>query len=278
MAAILIGISGRIVLGTTKLTIGREPHNQLVLTDLQISAYQAEIRPEGQGFSLVDLGSLTGTFVNEQRLVPNIPYTLKSNDHIWFGQRRDNPSNQFTYQLQPQPNPMNPTPRPSIWAIISEPANFASTLGISAEERANLLAPLAGLSPSNLYFGIMAGQALGNALGLKSTHRLQAILPAPYPYSIVVLGCVLAGRNLQRAILALNDTPNGSIIQLQMAPEMWSSGGTLTIEFIDESPARIIMNGQSEVRGTINDWGKGKRAVEELFRASDWYMHRLLGY
>src|SRR2546428_4189127 len=66
-------------------TIGRAPENQLVVNDPKVSSHHAQIRPEGQGYDIVDLGSSNGTFVNEQRLVPNVPRLLYTGDQVRIG-------------------------------------------------------------------------------------------------------------------------------------------------------------------------------------------------
>jgi ABC transport system ATP-binding/permease protein len=56
-------------LPTTLLRIGRAQDNQVVIADLSVSRYHAELRrnPRG-GYTIVDLGSHNGTFVNGQRI------------------------------------------------------------------------------------------------------------------------------------------------------------------------------------------------------------------
>ena len=85
MEAVLQGPKGRIILGTAVLTIGRVPGSDIEMTDPQSSGRHAEIRPEGQGYSIVDLGSTNGTYVNEQKLAPHASRTLYSNDRIRIG-------------------------------------------------------------------------------------------------------------------------------------------------------------------------------------------------
>jgi ABC-type multidrug transport system ATPase subunit len=62
-------------LPTTLLRIGRAQDNQVVVADLSVSRYHAELRrnPRG-GYTIADLGSHNGTFVNGQR-VESAPVT-----------------------------------------------------------------------------------------------------------------------------------------------------------------------------------------------------------
>ena len=66
--------------------IGRAQDNQLVMSDARVSSHHAQLRALGQGYEIVDLGSSNGTFVNEQRLLPNTPYRLSSGDQIRLGE------------------------------------------------------------------------------------------------------------------------------------------------------------------------------------------------
>jgi|GEM_PF-521756 len=90
---ILNGPFGQVILGSTIVTIGRALINQLVLKDSKISRAHAEIRPLDQGYSIIDLGSANGTFVNEQRIDANVPYTLNPGDRIRVG------DTSFTYEV-----------------------------------------------------------------------------------------------------------------------------------------------------------------------------------
>jgi serine/threonine protein kinase len=83
MEAALIGPFGRTVIGQTHLTIGRAPDNTIVVSDPRASSHHAEVRPEGAYFSVVDLGSTNGTFVNEQPVFA--PRLLQPGDTLRIG-------------------------------------------------------------------------------------------------------------------------------------------------------------------------------------------------
>ena len=85
MEAVLQGPFGRIVLGPSVMTIGRARDNQLVVNDATTSSHHAEIRPGVYGYSLTDLGSTNGTFVNERKLNQHMPHFLQSGDRIRIG-------------------------------------------------------------------------------------------------------------------------------------------------------------------------------------------------
>lgn len=85
MEAALLGPSGRTVLSSAVVSIGRTADNQFVVNDSKVSSHHAEIRLVGQGYSITDLGSSNGTFVNEQRLASNVPRPLNEGDMIRIG-------------------------------------------------------------------------------------------------------------------------------------------------------------------------------------------------
>lgn len=85
MGGALLGPFGRYELGTTGISIGRLASNTLVINDSQVSLQHAEVRPEGAGYVLIDLGSSNGTLLNGQLLFPQIPQPLRNGDLIAIG-------------------------------------------------------------------------------------------------------------------------------------------------------------------------------------------------
>ena len=56
------------VLERERLTIGRSPDSDIFLDDVTVSRRHAVLTRKGGGFSIQDLGSLNGTFVNRRRV------------------------------------------------------------------------------------------------------------------------------------------------------------------------------------------------------------------
>lgn len=70
----------------TRIRVGRAPDNDLVLSDLLVSRYHAEVRKSAQGFEVIDLGSRNGTYLNGRRVTqaPLTPGDLLSVGHHRF--------------------------------------------------------------------------------------------------------------------------------------------------------------------------------------------------
>jgi pSer/pThr/pTyr-binding forkhead associated (FHA) protein len=73
------------LLNHPEIEIGKATHNRLVLSDPTVSSTHAIILARDGGYSIVDLGSSNGTFVNGQRLGSE-SHTLQHGDKIQLGQ------------------------------------------------------------------------------------------------------------------------------------------------------------------------------------------------
>ena len=69
-------------LDTDQTRIGRHLDSDIFLDDITVSRNHAEIRREGEGFSLHDVGSLNGTYVSRERVEGA---KLASGDEIQIG-------------------------------------------------------------------------------------------------------------------------------------------------------------------------------------------------
>lgn len=72
----------RMALGPNALTIGRDPENALVLDDRRVSRRHAEIRLRLGRYTLYDLQSTNGTFVNGRRVAE---VALSDGDRVQIG-------------------------------------------------------------------------------------------------------------------------------------------------------------------------------------------------
>lgn len=58
----------RFLLDAAVTTVGRHPDSDIFLDDVTVSRRHAEFRREGRTFSVRDVGSLNGTYVNRERI------------------------------------------------------------------------------------------------------------------------------------------------------------------------------------------------------------------
>ncbi len=72
----------RFLINSPETTIGRSSDNDVVLDDVTVSRKHANIRRASERFELIDLGSLNGTYVNNNSIARA---TLNSGDEIQFG-------------------------------------------------------------------------------------------------------------------------------------------------------------------------------------------------
>jgi FHA domain/zinc-ribbon domain len=68
-----------------KTLIGRSPECDVFLDDVTVSRRHAELVREGETFSIRDLGSLNGTYVNRRRIESAV---LENDDEVQIGKYR----------------------------------------------------------------------------------------------------------------------------------------------------------------------------------------------
>ncbi len=80
--SLLLPTGERLPMGEAVVTFGRRPESTVQLADPNVSRNHAEIRPHGNGWVLVDLGSTNGTRVNGVRVSS---HELTEGDEVAFG-------------------------------------------------------------------------------------------------------------------------------------------------------------------------------------------------
>jgi DNA-binding response OmpR family regulator len=83
---LLDALGRRVPLDRPRTVVGRAPDCDLVLAEARVSRHHAELRREGDGLWLADLGSTNGSQLNGQRLSRPLP--LKDGDVLEFGSAR----------------------------------------------------------------------------------------------------------------------------------------------------------------------------------------------
>jgi len=78
-------IIGRLTEETEEKVVDLTPYNAF---DLGVSKQHLMIRRAGKGYNAIDLFSTNGTWVNEENLVPQRPFTLQSDSQIRLGKMR----------------------------------------------------------------------------------------------------------------------------------------------------------------------------------------------
>lgn len=164
-----------------------------------------------------------------------------------------------------------PAKRPSVRVILDAEAAKMEAVksGMSEKEVADLFAPLAGLPSALLQLSFKAGQALGETLGIKSGKKAERDFA--YPYVSVVRALVLALGSLKHQITAVLDTPRGCAIEATLPTDVFSLGGSLFFEVVEEGTSQVRIIGTSEIKGQMFDWGKGNRALRGVFDKIEHY-------
>jgi predicted component of type VI protein secretion system len=67
-----------------EITIGRDLSSDVVINDAEVSRRHARMVQQGTVYTIEDLGSTNGTFINGQRLTG--PYTLRAGEVVTFGE------------------------------------------------------------------------------------------------------------------------------------------------------------------------------------------------
>ena len=73
-------------LSGTEVFLGRSSENEVVLNDFSVSRRHAKIIKAGDEYHVLEeVGTVNGTFVNDQRIPTGVPVTLHNGDLVKIG-------------------------------------------------------------------------------------------------------------------------------------------------------------------------------------------------
>ena len=79
------GAGSRFLLDQDLVTAGRHPESEIFLDDITVSRRHVEFTRQGDGFTVTDVGSLNGTYVNRDRIESS---ELHKGDEVQIGKFR----------------------------------------------------------------------------------------------------------------------------------------------------------------------------------------------
>lgn len=165
--------------------------------------------------------------------------------------------------------------RPKVRDILTreELEGLAHDAGMSDEDLAKMLGPLTGLAGGAMQMAMSAGDAFWSGRGLKTVKSERLELAASYPVAVRSLVFALTG--LGREIKAAFDTAEGAYFETDLPGDIFSRGGTLQFDVIERGAGAVELIGASEIKGQVFDWGKGKRALNDVFEKTQGFARRL---
>lgn len=125
-----------------RTTVGRVPENLLQIADDSVSSSHAEITFEDGNFTVRDLGSTNGTFLNDEPIESSV---LNNGDALRFGSVSTTFISQAETVAAPAPTPVATTSQPTAAPSPStsrRPANFVSSSPIKRENNDKDARPL----------------------------------------------------------------------------------------------------------------------------------------
>lgn len=78
----------RVAFGAEPIVLGRSSKVDLILPESTVSNRHAEVQRDGTGFTIKDLGSQNGTYIDGRRIPANRPLRFRPDQSLWFASYR----------------------------------------------------------------------------------------------------------------------------------------------------------------------------------------------
>jgi hypothetical protein len=165
--------------------------------------------------------------------------------------------------------------RPKIRDILAMDGaeDIAGESGVSEEALVKIMGSVTGLPTPVAQMMLSAGDALGKSLGLKSNAAITRNYAGSY--TAVLRGLLLSLHATKHTVAAAFDTPQGAYIEAQLPRDFFSLGETVQFDIAEDAAGAVTIAGQSEIKGQKFDWGKGKRALNEVLDKAEDFARRL---
>ena len=149
---------------------------------------------------------------------------------------------------------------PEVRSLVDQHARLA-TKHVSSEE---FLAIADKIVPLGVSLGTVASivRPIFTQLGLKTGKERSASVPRPTGKVIVTALCSLAHHGqILRQVRQLED---GCLLEASLPSDLWSFEGALHVSLRRDGNATRV-DAATEIPGQMYDWGKSRRALDELF-------------
>ncbi|HDY68525.1 hypothetical protein LCGC14_1905480 [marine sediment metagenome] len=174
--------------------------------------------------------------------------------------------------------------RPSIKEILSKDywENNEKEMSVSWQDIVKSVGILGGMSiitgSAAFVFPLIIGvsQKMYTKMGIKCKKKLERSFS--YDYPLVVLSLALSLKSTEKIVVAVDDTDDGSILEVELPSDWKSLAGKLLFEVIDKHKSKTCIKGTSIVLGQLIDYGKGKKALRETFDNTELFFNKITSH
>lgn len=165
--------------------------------------------------------------------------------------------------------------RLSVRDVLAEQGITARTdaRGTSKSDLALGLGAAANMKKSVFMGAMSLGSGLGQSLGVSD--RKEVSRRFRDPYDVVLRATVMAISASKLGFSSATDTRRGAIIMAEMPSDIFSLGGQVEFDVVDEGDAGTTVEGAAKITGQMFAWGKGKRTLNAILDHAEQLARRL---